>query len=407
VDENASIPPDDASARAAERAAVAAARRRTLRRQRLLIAASLAVLVAVIAVIAGSGGGGRRSAPRATRVPISPTLLAYGFGQALQANPGSIRAYNAAARLPGLPGYLLIADRGNNRVLVVNPHGDVVWRYPTASDLAAGRRLRFNDDTFVVPGGQALIANEEDNSAIVSIGIADHNLHVVFGQPGVRGGGAMHLNYPDDAYALADGSVTVADAYNCRILFVRAGAIVRQYGHSGVCRHDPPAYFGSVNGDTPTPDGGVLVSEISGHWVDSIAADGTLRYAVRAPAAYPSDPQPLPNDHVLLADYSRPGRVLVTDRLGDVLWQYGPPVGPGRLDHPSLALELPNGDIAVNDDYRHRVVVIDPSTRRIVWQYGHTDQPGTKPGYLNTPDGMDFVPAGPDGQPDWAAVVHP
>jgi hypothetical protein len=38
------------------------------------------------------------------------------------------------------------------------------------------------------------------------------------------------------------------------------------------------------------------------------------------------------------------------------------------------------------------VVLIDPATSRIVWQYGHTDQPGTAPGYLNTPDGMDFLP---------------
>jgi hypothetical protein len=53
---------------------------------------------------------------------------------------------------------------------------------------------------------------------------------------------------------------------------------------------------------------------------------------------------------------------------------------------------LPNGLIAVNDDYRDRVVLIDPATSRIVWQYGHTDQPGTAPGYLNTPDGMDFLP---------------
>jgi hypothetical protein len=80
-------------------------------------------------------------------------------------------------------------------------------------------------------------------------------------------------------------------------------------------------------------------------------------------------------------------------------------------------MALPNGDIAVNDDYRDRVIVIDPRLGRIVWQYGHTDHPGTSPGYLNTPDGMDFVPAVPgfaahvaafpDGIPDWAAVIHP
>ena len=53
---------------------------------------------------------------------------------------------------------------------------------------------------------------------------------------------------------------------------------------------------------------------------------------------------------------------------------------------------LPNGLIAVNDDYRHRVVLIDQATHRIVWQYGHTDSPGRALGFLNTPDGMDFLP---------------
>jgi hypothetical protein len=55
-------------------------------------------------------------------------------------------------------------------------------------------------------------------------------------------------------------------------------------------------------------------------------------------------------------------------------------------------LMLPNGLIAVNDDYRDRVIIIDPRKHRIVWQYGHTDHPGTAPGYLSIPDGMDFLP---------------
>jgi outer membrane protein assembly factor BamB len=334
-------------------------------------------------------------------------LSARGFAAALRVHPSSIAAYEAAATRPGLPGYLLIADRGNNRILVVDPQGNIVWRFPTPADVAAGRVLHFNDDTFVEPGGRSLIANEEDYGDVVSVGIRSHRITVLFGHPGVLGGGPTHLNYPDDAYALGDGGFTVADAYNCRILFVRDHAIVRQYGSSGDCAHDPPRTFGAVNGDTPTPDGGVLVSEIPGHWVDSIAADGRLRWSVQAPLAYPSDPQPLPGDRVLLADYSSPGHVVVMNSRGTTLWRYGPASGQAALDHPSLALELPNGDIAVNDDYRDRVVVIDPRTDEIVWQYGHTDEGGTAPGYLHIPDGMDFIPAGPHGGIDWAAVVHP
>jgi hypothetical protein len=347
----------------------------------------------------------------AARPPRAAAQLAAlerrGYGEALRAHPSSIAPYEAAAARPGLPGYLLIADRGSDRILVVDPLGRVLWRFPTAADLAAGQRLHFNDDTFVEPGGRALIANEEDYGAVVSVGIASHRVSLLFGVPGVLGGGPSHLNYPDDAYAYPDGSFTVADAYNCRILFIRDHAIIRQYGSSGDCRHDPPARFGAVNGDTPTPYGGVLVSEIPGHWIDAINADGTLRWSVQAPVAYPSDPQPLPGDHVLLADYSDPGHVIVMNSRGAVSWRYGPAAGEAALNHPSLAMELPNGDIAVNDDYRDRVVVIDPRSGRIVWQYGHTDQPGTAPGYLNTPDGMDFIPAGPNGAPDWAATVHP
>ncbi len=321
--------------------------------------------------------------------------------------PGTALAYEAASKRAGLPGYLLIADRGNDRILVVNPKHEIEFLYPTPADLANGRKLIFDDDTFVEPGGGALISNEEDNHAIVQVTLATHNLEVLFGHPGEEGSDDTHLKTPDDAYMLPGGTFTVADAYNCRILFIKAHAIVRRYGSSGTCRHDPPRYLGAVNGDTPLPDGGVLVSEIEGSWIDAIDGNGQLSFAVKAPVSYPSDPQPLPGGRILLADYAMPGHVLIIDRFGHVLWRYGPTGGSGELNHPSLAMALPNGDVAVNDDYRDRVIVIDPRTNRIVWQYGHTETPGTSHGYLNTPDGMDFIPAGPNGGPDYAAVVHP
>ena len=68
-------------------------------------------------------------------------------------------------------------------------------------------------------------------------------------------------------------------------------------------------------------------------------------------------------------------------------------VGGNELDRPSLALRLPNGLIAINDDWRHRVILVDPRRHRIVWQYGHTGVASAAPGYLDKPDGMDFLPA--------------
>jgi hypothetical protein len=406
-----------------------AASRLRLRRQRRSAAAATLIAVAIAIALTSSGGSGggssraRSAAARTTGSPqAAPAIVpggplaprAFGGLAALWSSqnvvgtqPGTAAAYQAASTLPGLPGYLLIADRGNDRILLVTPRRRTVFRFPTPADLAAGRRLVFDDDVFVEPGGQTLISNEEDNHAIVQIGLADHSLRVLFGHPGQPGSGATHVRTPDDAYALPDGSFTVADAENCRILFIRAGHIVRQYGQAGICRHDPPRYLGPVNGDTPLPGGGVLASEIRGNWIDEIGPDGKLVFAVQAPVSYPSDPQPLPGGRILLADYASPGHVLIIDHRGRVLWRYGPSQGYGRLDHPSLAMALPNGDIAVNDDYRNRVVVIDPRTSKIVWQYGHTDRAGTGYDYLNIPDGMDFVPAGPEGAPDYAAVVHP
>lgn len=306
-----------------------------------------------------------------------------------------------------LPGALLIADRGNNRMLLVDAQHQVLWHFPSRRDLAKGIHLYFDDDTFVEPGGHAIVSNEEEAHTIVSVDIKTHARVHLYGTPGVRGSGPNELNTPDDAYVLPNGTLTVADAYNCRVLFIRAHRIVRQYGTTGVCRHDPPRYLGAVNGDTPLPDGGVLVSEIQGSWVDDISASGKLRWAVQAPVSYPSDPQPLPGGRILLADYASPGAVLIIDRHGKVLWRYAPQSGQASLDHPSLAMMLPNGDIAVNDDYKDRVVVIDPATKQIVWQYGHAGRPGRGSGFLNTPDGLDFVPLGARNVPLWSDVHHP
>jgi hypothetical protein len=378
-----------------------------------------ALLILLIVLLASSGSSkpshpARRTAPATPKPPLpdgGPVApAAFGGLAALWApqnvvggQPGTAAAYEAAARRSGLPGDLMIADRGNNRILIVDPAGRILFSYPGPGD----KGLFFDDDTFLEPGSETIIANEEDNDAIVEVNIATRRLTVLFGHPGEAGSDSTHVRTPDDAYMLPDGTFTVADAENCRILFVRAGQIVRSYGTPEECRHEPPARFGPVNGDTPLPDGGVLVSEVQGDWIDELGPEGHLRWAVKAPVEYPSDPQPLPGGRVLLADYSSPGHVLIIDHSGRVLWRYGPAGGYGRLDHPSLAMALPNGDVAVNDDYRHRIVVIDPRTSQIVWKYGHTDIAGTGPGHLNTPDGMDFIPQTAAGAPDYRVVVHP
>ncbi|HEX4526873.1 MAG TPA: hypothetical protein VH108_09070 [Gaiellaceae bacterium] len=293
---------------------------------------------------------------------------------------------------PGpIPGYLLIADRGNNRMLLVDSSHHIYWRYPGGG--APAMPFRFDDDTFFGPRFDRIISNQEDQDTIQIISFPGKHVLWRYGHVNIKSGRPGYLNTPDDAYLLPSNRVTVADAYNCRVLFITLSRrIVRRYGTTGVCRHDPPRYLGAVNGATPLADGGTLISEIAGSWVDDIGPTGKLRWAVQAPVSYPSDPQLVSHNRILLADYANPGHAIIMTRTGHVLWRYGPASGPGALNHPSLATLIAPGLIAINDDYRHRVVIVSIREHRIVWQYGHTDHPGTAPGYLNTPDGLDLLP---------------
>jgi hypothetical protein len=361
----------------------------------------LAVVLAVLAAVALVGALFQRSKSHNAKPSTTTTS---------KPKPNPNRVVTPKGPLPGA---LLIADRGNDRILLVDPHRRTLWSFPTAHDRALHRKLVFDDDTFVQPGGKALVTNEEDHGDILSIDIATHRVTRLFGVPGpqagpgVSAGPAYKMNWPDDAYVLPDGTLIVADAYRCRILFIRDHKIVRQIGETDVCAHNPPRTLGAVNGDTPLPDGGVLVSEINGSWIDNFDSTGKLRSSFQAPVAYPSDPQPLKFGRILLADYSHPGAAVILDRHGKVLWRYGPASGWGELNHPSLAIMLPNGNIAINDDFNDRVVIVDRKQRRIVWFYGHVGRPGTGPNELNTPDGMDFVPLGPNEKPLWQLVHHP
>jgi DNA-binding beta-propeller fold protein YncE len=291
-----------------------------------------------------------------------------------------------------LPGYLMIADRDNNRVIVVSPDHRVVWRFPRAGALAPGQRFAGPDDAFLTPSGRAIVTNEEYSDTISEIALGPRPRIVwSYGHAGASGSAPGYLAHPDDAYVLPNGLVSVADIVNCRVLFLgHAGRIVRSIGSAGACTHDPPRALDAPNGDTPLPDGGVLVTEIGG-WIDRFDRRGRLVFSIRSPTDYPSDAQLLPDGNVLVAGFNTPGRIDVLTPTGRIVWTYARAGGPGGLDRPSIAVALANGTIAATDDWHHRVVLIDRRTKRIVWEYGHLGRAGSAPGYLDKPDGLQLV----------------
>jgi len=310
-------------------------------------------------------------------------------------------ATTSAAATP-FSGHLLIADRGNNRLLLVDAAKTVSWQFPSPTAPVPSVGFYFPDDAFFAKRGTVIITNQEDQNTIIELAYPSGALIASYGHPNQAGSAPGYLDQPDDAYLLADGRVTVADAKNCRLVFLNPDFTYQgEIGTEHRCAHDPPRDLAYPNGDTPLANGDFLVSEITGSYIDELRPDGSVVWSVHLPLAYVSDPQQLGPDLYLVADYTTPGGLYEFTRDATIVWSYNPPAGDAMLDHPSLAEQLPNGDICVNDDYRDRVIIIDPTTKEIVWQYGQTNNPGTGADQLHIPDGFDLL------NPDNTTPTHP
>jgi hypothetical protein len=326
-----------------------------------------------VAALAGCGSSGQLAARHPFRrppEPAGPFAHPQGKGHLARGSDPSV-----------LPGDVLIADRSNSRLLVVDPRGRIVWRFGRA------HTLPLPDDAFFSPDGSKIVATEEDVNAISVVDI--RRRRIVYRV-------ATGLAHPDDAMLTPGGSIVSADIENCRLIELRPPrhTPVRALG-SPVrgCVHYPPHAWGSPNGAFPLAGGGWLVTEINGDWVDALSPSGHVRWSTHPPGIYyPSDSNEIRPGLFLTVGYQSPGVLEEFTRTGHLVWRYSPRPGDPQLDHPSLALPLPNGDVFLNDDYNDRVIVIDPHTNRIVWQYGHTGVSGRAPGFLSRPDGVDLAP---------------
>jgi hypothetical protein len=374
-------------------------------------ARAVAMLAAAVAAVLGGctspsssqaghpPGAASTPLPRSSSPSLStPSRPATAFRLLPASGPGHLAA---GSDPQALPGDVLIADENNRRLLLVDPYGRIRWVFPSPGAPGPGRVFGPPDDAFVSPDGQSIVATQEEDQTISVIDIATGRITRRYGHPGVPGSAPGYYYHPDDAMLLPGGQILVADILNCRILLLSARGIARHFGStSTACSHDPPRQFAQPNGAFPLADRHYLVTEILGDWVDEMSLKGQVYWSAHPPGvSYPSDANEVSPGRYIVADYSSPGQVVMFGRAGQLLWRFRP-AGAAALNHPSLALPLPNGNILVNDDHNDRVIVISPRTNRIVWQYGHNGVPGSAPGYLANPDGVDLAP------PDSLLMMH-
>ena len=327
-----------------------------------------------VSPVAG-GSSTATSTPHAT----SPALLQAGR------LPGA--AFALPALPPGVPfsGKLLIADRGNDRIIEISAAGVVDWVFPRP-----GQKLPVPfgapDDAFYTADGTTIIANSESHQTVTAIDRGTGTILWQVGKYNVRSSGIGYFNEPDDAVPQADGTIWVADIRNCRL--VHLSATGRWLGTLGnrACRHNPPVSFADPNGAFPTTGGSLIVTEIGGSWVSSLVPGGSVAWSVRAPVRYPSDAMQLPGGSVLLTDYSLTGAVVRLSSTGRTLWYYRPS-GTAELNHTSIAIPLASNRVAICDDFHSRIVVVDPTTDQVIWTFT-----GTGSSRLFYPDGIDYEP---------------
>jgi hypothetical protein len=259
-------------------------------------------------------------------------------------NPGhgTIIGLKDAERLSG--GLTLLAGTGvplgaspvapsfscvDNRVIVVNRSGDIVWQYGQAGVTGSGPN-QFNVPVFAIqlPNRNIMIVDQA-NARVIEVDRFSKKVVWSYGpSPGPEA-----LNNPKSAELLSNGHVLIADENNNRVIEItRSGHIVWQYG-SGVPSVTTPVQFAAFA--SRLPKGNTLTTD-SGH---SRIVEVT-------------------EDKVVVSQYF----------TNKVAMSNASPL-------PTNAVRLKNGDTAIDDQFNHRAILIN-GEHRLIEQVGATNVPG-------------------------------
>jgi hypothetical protein len=263
--------------------------------------------------------------------PVTKSIVwSFGSGRPTLCNPGpgAIIGTNDAERLSD--GLTLLAGTGvplgsspvdpsfscaDNRVIVVNQSGRIVWQYGQAGVAGSGPN-QLNVPVFAIqlPNRNIMIVDQANNRVIE---VGRFSKRIVWSYGPSSGPGA--LNNPNSAELLRNGHVLIADENNNRVIEItRSGHIVWQYG-SGSPSVTSPLQF----------------------------------------AAFASR---LPNGDTLITD-SGHSRIVQVSEDKEVVFQYftNRVANSNSSPLPTNAVRLKNGDISIADQFNHRAIIIDRS----------------------------------------------
>jgi len=318
-------------------------------------------------------------------------------------------------------GNVLISDQFNNRVIEVAPNGDILWQFglgpnnvTAKSPVGVNDAQRIDTNTLVSgtgapPGSEPLCPNGCADNRVM---LVDKNGKIVwqYGKFGVTGFGPDQLNTPVQATWTPSHTVFITDQANQRVIEVDLHKnILWQYGTNGVAGKGPN-HLNNPNSVELVDNGNRLIADQSNNRAIEVARDGHIIVAFTAHGtlngvAFASR---LPNGDTLITD-SNNNRVVEVNYKDDIVWSYATNTQPGSNPNPlpTRAIRLRNGNTIISDQFNQRVITVTPAGE-IVKQYGTLNVAGydTKSArkFLNAP--YDAKVIGDDTGLTWSDTLH-
>jgi outer membrane protein assembly factor BamB len=296
---------------------------------------------------------------------------------------GAAQALSLAPRLGfNRLGNLLIADQFNNRVIEVTQAGDIVWSFGLGpNDFTDRSIIGVNDAQRVGP--LTLMAGTGTPPGVIPQspgGAPDNRVILVnpagkivwqYGQFGQTGSGPNLLNTPVQSTFLPNSDVLITDQGNGRIIEVTMeGKIAWEYPGPNT---NPSDQLNSPNSAELLENGRVLIADENNNRaievthahqvVRTFTAGGTV-----GAVAFASR---LPNGHTLLTDAGN-SRAVEVDANDAFVWQYVTKTDPQSVASPlpTRAVRLRNGDTLISDQFNNRVIRVSSAGQILAPSYG-------------------------------------
>jgi len=213
-----------------------------------------------------------------------------------------------------------------------------------------------------------------------------------YGQFGVSGSGPDQLNTPVQATWLPDGHVLITDQANERIIEVTHDKkIVWQYGMTGMSGSGPDQ-LNNPNSAELLPNGHILIADENNNRAIEVTHDNAKKivatFTVGGTASGMAFASRLPNGDTLLTD-SNNSRIVEVNGKDQPVWQYftNDPKG-NSAPLPTRAVRLRDGETLISDQFNDRVIEVvgtPPMGGTIERQIGALNVFGIGHGLLDAP----------------------